>query len=64
MEWMFRYNPKNRPTCEQIMKHEYFTEYVSATELQRAFEIIQGKRKEKERKSQSIERLKIGPNGI
>jgi serine/threonine protein kinase len=33
MEWMLEFNPKKRPDCNQIMKHQFFTSHISQYEI-------------------------------
>lgn len=33
MEWMFEFNPKNRPTAEQVLKHSFFTSKIDPIDM-------------------------------
>jgi len=44
MEWMLLYNPKKRPLADQVLRHPFFTNYLSSNEIQRAFDVLSGKR--------------------
>lgn len=64
MEWMFQWNVKKRPTCDQILQHPYFTNYISEIELNKASDILNGRGAPTDPSNQEIESLKVGPNGI
>ena len=67
MEWMFEFNPKNRPTAEQVLKHNFFANKMEPAEMQKAIDIINGKKEKNNsplKADNVIESLKVGPNGI
>jgi hypothetical protein len=62
---MFQYNPKKRPTTDQIMKHAFFSNKIEPHEMQRAWDVINGKsQKTSPQRPSEVESLKVGPHGI
>lgn len=65
MEWLMQFNPKKRPLANDILKHAYFLNGLGSSEIQKAFDILSGKRPmtTNNRKGE-METLKVGAEGI
>eukprot|EP00347_Sterkiella_histriomuscorum_P015595 403356434 len=66
MEWMFKYDPKKRPDTNQILKHRYFVDHISQSEMMKALDVLNGRRPKTNggNRRNEIESLKIGAEGI